>query len=564
MIKLSEKIVLGLIIITLLLPIPVTLLVHCVKDKLSPQFDWIANRTLFGVTITKQRPQIDVTNWLNGDLQKAVNSFISEHFSGRELLIRVYDQFLYRLFDKSYMSNETIIDGKRGNLFGDYYLAVFGHYIEPMRSEEAEALVVMMKYLSNRLKELGSCFVFVITPNKASVYPEDIPDRYLTKLNRGDREQLNYDMLVPLLKRYEIPYVDGRQITIEHKESIPVRAFAKTGVHWSRAVAFFSATALLKTIERESGREMPELSESVESIDARPDDQDDDLFRLLNLIEKPKQRYLHPIFRTAENWTKRKGILTVVGSSFLGQIVSDLDAAELFESINYYFYFKAYKTRYPGRIVSAVDENAVPWKEDFWNSAAVVLEANEADMQSEHLREFLMTALAALEQKMPQEPWTGDHLRPVSWEFGAGGNGESLPKKGFELPQHGLTWISSHEAEIDSPSPQPNAELELILEAVPFLGEGETKRIVKVEANGIPAGTLMLDKPSVQFYSLRLPAAANQKSTIRLRFSCSPAANPAEGGRLGEMGLARLALVPIKLPIVPGIDGNHETVLNGR
>lgn len=175
-----------------------------------------------------------------------------------------------------------------------------------------------------------------------------------------------------------------------------------------------------------------------------------------------------------------------------------------------------------------------------------------------------MAALSALEQKLPQERRTGDHLRPFSWAFGAGGNGESLPKKGFELPEHKLTWISSHEAEIDSPSPQQNAELELILEAVPFLGDGETKRIVKVVANGIPAGTLTLDDPSVQFYSLPLPAAANQNSTIRLRFSCSPAASPAEGGRLREMGLARLALVPIKLPIVPEIDENHETVLNRK
>jgi hypothetical protein len=137
-------------------------------------------------------------------------------------------------------------------------------------------------------------------------------------------------------------------------------------------------------------------------------------------------------------------------------------------------------------------------------------------------------------------------------------------QKRFELPEHELTWISSHEAEIDSPSPQQNAELELILEAVPFLGDGETKGIVKVEANGIPEGTLTLDKPSVHFYSLPLPAAANQYSTIRLRFSCSPAASPAEGGRLLEMGLARLALVPIKPPIVPEIDGNHETVLNRK
>jgi hypothetical protein len=562
MIKLCEKIILGLIIITLALPIPCTLLVHRLKDHLSTQFDWIANRTLFGVSIKKERPPLNVTSWLNGDLQKGIGNFISEHFAGRELLIRGYNQVLYNVFDKSYMSKEEIIDGNHGDLFQSWYVRVFGHDVKPIQSEEAEALVVMMKDLSKRLKELGSCFVFIITPSKASVYPEDIPDRYLTKLNRGNRRQSNYDILVPLLKKYNIPYVDGREITLEHKGSMPVRAFAKTGTHWTRAVAFFSTAALLQTIAREAGRETPELSESVECIDGRPDEKDDDLFRLLNLMEKPNQRYLHPDFKIADNWTKRKGALTFVGGSFVGQIESDLEAAEIFECINHYFYFKSIKWRYPGGVGRPIDENAIPWKEDFWNTAAVVLEANEAMMDSEHLPAFLMAALAELEQKMPQARTTGDQPRPFSWAFGAGGNGGSLPKKGFELPEHELTWISNREAEIECPSPKENAELELIVEAVPFLGDGETERIVKVEANGISVGMLTLNDPSVHFYPLPLPAAVNQTSTIRLRFSCSPAASLANDGRLLEMGLARLALVPIKLAPVPETDRNHETVLN--
>ena len=94
--------------------------------------------------------------------------------------------------------------------------------------------------------------------------------------------------------------------------------FPKTGTHWTRAVAYFSTAALLKTIERESGRAMPELLESIAGIDGRPDDVDDDLFSLLNLIERPNERYVHPVFQLANNWPKRKGILT-----FVGEVLSD-------------------------------------------------------------------------------------------------------------------------------------------------------------------------------------------------------------------------------------------------
>ena len=51
MIKFSEKTLLTLIILTLLLPAPLTLWVHLANP--SQRFDWIANRTLAGVTIKK-------------------------------------------------------------------------------------------------------------------------------------------------------------------------------------------------------------------------------------------------------------------------------------------------------------------------------------------------------------------------------------------------------------------------------------------------------------------------------------------------------------------------------
>jgi hypothetical protein len=156
-----------------------------------------------------------------------------------------------------------------------------------------------------------------------------------------------------------------------------------------------------------------------------------------------------------------------------------------------------------------------------------------------------MATVAALQQNTPQEPGVDDPPRPLSWGFGAGENGSALAKKGFNSPEHQLTWISGRDAEIDLPSPKKNTELELILEAMPFLGDGAAERIVKVEANGIPVGALDLVDPSVQFYPLTIKAAANTAPSLKLHFSLSPAPSDA---RLPEIGLARLALVPIKLP----------------
>jgi hypothetical protein len=125
----------------------------------------------------------------------------------------------------------------------------------------------------------------------------------------------------------------------------------------------------------------------------------------------------------------------------------------------------------------------------------------ETANNARHVHTFLMSALAALQQKDLPERKLIDPPRPLSWGFGASENGTALIKKGFSNPEHQLTWITGQDAEIELPSPGVNTELQLIIEARPFLGEGVPQRTVNVQANGIPVGTLGLADPEAQFYS---------------------------------------------------------------
>jgi alginate O-acetyltransferase complex protein AlgJ len=558
MIKLSERLFLALIILTFLLPAPLTLWVH--NGNPLPQFDWIANRTLYGVTIEKKVPPASLSSWQSGDLQKGLNTLAGDNFAGRELLIRIYNQILYRVFHKSYMYLELIVRGKHGNLFEHNCVLACDGFQEPIPNMEAEAQVVMMKYLSQRLKELGSSFVFVIAPSKVTMYPEEIPDRYLQKIKSGERRPTNYDVLVPLLQGYHVPYVDGRETTSRHKDAFAVRAFPKTGIHWTRAVAFFTTDALLKTIGQESGHEMPPLSESIESVDHRPDYTDDDLFNLLNLIERPHQRYIHPNFQIPEGWPRHIGTLTVVGSSFSSAVLKIFNTAQIFERMNQYNYFNISRVRYPGQVVSPVDENAIPWEEDFWNTRAVVLDANEESLGGRHIPAFLMAALAELQKKRPSEQSTDGPPQPLSWGFGAGENGNSLAKKGFAPPEHQLTWVMGQDAEIDLPSPGKNVELQLIIEAMPPAADGIAQRVVSVEANGSLVGSFAVVDPAVQFYSLPIKAATNSGSSLKLHFSFSPPAGSASQNGSPQLGLWRLALVPMNGPANQETGQNNATV----
>ena len=117
MIKPSEKIFLALIMVTFLLPAPLALWIHRAKlgpqfnwfDRANPgpQFDWIANQTLYGVTMKSDLPSVSLAGWLSGDLQKGLNTLVSENIAGRELLIRIFNQTLYSAFHKSYMMSRN-------------------------------------------------------------------------------------------------------------------------------------------------------------------------------------------------------------------------------------------------------------------------------------------------------------------------------------------------------------------------------------------------------------------------------------------------------------------------
>jgi hypothetical protein len=114
-----------------------------------------------------------------------------------------------------------------------------------------------------------------------------------------------------------------------------------------------------------------------------------------------------------------------------------------------------------------------------------------------------------------------------------------------------LTWITGQDAEIELPSPGVNTELQLIMEATPFLGDGVPQRTINVQANGTPVGTLGLADPEVQFCSLTIKATVNSAPILKLHFSFSPVPNnpnPVDS-QPRQIGLARLALVPLGHPV---------------
>ena len=139
-----------------------------------------------------------------------------------------------------------------------------------MPPELVEAHVKEIAEIQDRLGQRGIAFVLLITPSKASIYPEFIPDIFCRSPKSTSRD---YENFVPLLDQYKINYVDGHVITLAAKAREQVSVFTQGGTHWNFLGAYYTVERLLTMIEALTRQSIGKLSLQDLEIDHKRDRQ---------------------------------------------------------------------------------------------------------------------------------------------------------------------------------------------------------------------------------------------------------------------------------------------------
>lgn len=414
------------IYVLLALPIPTYLVLRRLQPSGLSVDRWM-NRSLKGMSAPDEEYVFTSGNWFSGRFQQTFTKWANRNFAGRELAIRAHNQILWELAEKSYMANGNIISGKHTHLFERPYLEHYNFAGGLMSDSSLDSLAGKMREVSNRLRARGVTFVVLFTPNKAMIHPDAVPERFTTNLSAG--KQHNLDRLLPRLRKAGVPVVNGAAITAATAHALPASAFPETGTHWSAVTAFPTAEALIREVEARSGRRLARMERGPISVDNQPASSDNDLALLLNLYKVPTTRYMHAPVRIKSGDPKRTGRLTIVGGSFVGQLIQLWEAGEVWESITYYYYFKVELKRYPGAKIEAVDVPKIDWDKDFLQRDAVVLEINENAINGAHPTAFLDAMLLALHRSpgdavpvhLPSAYWYGLEKRGErTWQWSRG------------------------------------------------------------------------------------------------------------------------------------------------
>jgi hypothetical protein len=178
---------------------------------------------------------------------KEFSSYYNDYFTFRSDLIFLNNLLKIKFFRVS--PTPTVLIGKNGWLFFDnpvtqpgtvdYYRA-----LTPFSVKELEQWKNLLEQRHQWLAARGIHYLFVIVPNKNTIYPEFMPD-HICRVNKKSR----MDQLVEYLEKHStVPFLDLRKALKDAKTNYPV--YSKTDSHWNEYGAYIAHREIIAYISR--------------------------------------------------------------------------------------------------------------------------------------------------------------------------------------------------------------------------------------------------------------------------------------------------------------------------
>ena len=169
-------------------------------------------------------------------------TFWDDHLGWRYTMIRSSNFIRKRLFPDS--DGLSVLVGREGAFFYKQNRVLeYTQHRAPYSEDELHEVASKLLNNNERLKKLGIQYLFVLAPNKHSIYPEYLPSH----IEAADTTRL--DQLVQYLNTYhpgKVQVLDLRPVLLEQKKA--GQLYEATGTHWSELGAFYGYQAIVRTL----------------------------------------------------------------------------------------------------------------------------------------------------------------------------------------------------------------------------------------------------------------------------------------------------------------------------
>ncbi len=159
--------------------------------------------------ILPSAPKLIDDGGVNLDFPAEFGSYFDKNFAMRQYLITAYDYISINLIHD--YAGSSVVIGK-GDMV--YFADTLDDYlgINVLTEEKISTIAAYLLDLQTQYAEQGAEFVFMVAPNKATIYPEYMPDY----LYQTDAER-NIDMLHEALAEAGVNYIDIKSLLLDAK-----------------------------------------------------------------------------------------------------------------------------------------------------------------------------------------------------------------------------------------------------------------------------------------------------------------------------------------------------------
>lgn len=362
-----KKIVITIFLLFLFLP------------ALQAKFEFLPETNLNGVTQNIERPSLNRIFSPKGrsaeGWQKEFEQWFNNNLGLRAAAIKTDNQINFHLFKEISSKNNTkIVLGKNNWLFEKGYIdnrnnrdAISDKWL----NQQVDDIAALQKALS----EKGIPLLLVIAPSKASLYPEQIPPKYL-----ANQQPTNYDRLIPLLSQKGIHYLDGRAILESQKEHTTYSLFPQGGTHWTYSAACLVSQQIMTTLESLSSKDLVNITCAPDTPQEVPYGTDKDLADLIN-IWTPEQTYGQTAYPTITGDNGQKLDILMIGDSFSWTLINILENAGVYKDRDFYYYFSR-NSQFPEGTFDPISEPNINWQTEVFAKDAIILEVSETGINN--------------------------------------------------------------------------------------------------------------------------------------------------------------------------------------
>ena len=295
-----------------------------------------------GVERPAPMPSLRPESLMSGKFGEEFERHFAQKFGVRGYGIRLAHQLGWELFGTLPPSGGTTVDiGKDHWLFEHEYVRHHVHRYE-MRKGEAKEFAARMAGLKERLSKRGIPLVVCVSPSKAGVYPEFLPDGMDPPAKERDRTPAR-DQLVMRLRHAGVAVVDSRTLFLEWKDFGAPLLFPRNGTHWN-ALGAQKIWDEIVAAARAQNPAFPPVPATKGYLMLAPLTSDRDLASLYNMVRYPYAEkevpYPAVLAEYATNASRRLRVLGV-GDSFSFQLADAMGRCGAVESYRLLYYNKA-------------------------------------------------------------------------------------------------------------------------------------------------------------------------------------------------------------------------------